>query len=103
MIVDVSVQRRRVSTARVSLDGFGPSHTRRAIDYLLAEQTPEDAWYGRWGVNYVYGTSGVLRALTSVDPSRHPRPGRLREAVRRGVDWLRSVQNPDGGFGESSA
>jgi squalene-hopene/tetraprenyl-beta-curcumene cyclase len=67
---------------------------RHGIDYLLREQTPGGAWYGRWGVNYVYGTSGVLRALTSVDANATP-------AVERGVAWLRSVQNADGGFGES--
>jgi len=69
---------------------------RRAIDYLVREQTPEGAWCGRWGVNYVYGTSGVLRALVGTDAS-------VPTAVRRGVEWLRAAQNADGGFGESCA
>jgi squalene-hopene/tetraprenyl-beta-curcumene cyclase len=66
----------------------------KAIQYLLKTQTPEGAWYGRWGVNYVYGTSGVLRALTAVKAKAEP-------AMARGIEWLRSVQQPDGGFGES--
>jgi squalene-hopene/tetraprenyl-beta-curcumene cyclase len=87
-------------TARVleSLGQFGwnASHPRirKAIQYLSREQTPEGAWYGRWGVNYVYGTSGVLRALASVGVHTGP-------AVARAAKWLRSVQNDDGGFGES--
>jgi squalene-hopene/tetraprenyl-beta-curcumene cyclase len=69
---------------------------RKAIQYLVKEQTPAGAWYGRWGVNYIYGTSGVLRALTSVGATAGP-------ATARAIEWLRSVQNPDGGFGESCA
>jgi squalene-hopene/tetraprenyl-beta-curcumene cyclase len=68
----------------------------RAVKYLLREQTPEGAWYGRWGVNYVYGTSGVLRSLETVALS-------ARDYCQRAVAWLRSVQNADGGFGESIA
>lgn len=75
----------------------GMSHdprTRRGIEWLLAEQEPNGAWFGRWGVNYVYGTGSVLPALTAAGlaPS-HP-------AVRRAVAWLESVQNDDGGWGE---
>ncbi len=66
----------------------------RALAYLRKEQTPEGAWYGRWGVNYVYGTSGVLRALATIGLSHS-------EDCRRAAAWLRFVQNPDGGFGES--
>ena len=73
---------------------------RRAVDYLLKEQFPSGAWYGRWGVNYVYGTSGVLRALAAVDAAAYPK---AEAAMKRGVDWLRSVQQDDGGFGESIA
>jgi squalene-hopene/tetraprenyl-beta-curcumene cyclase len=73
---------------------------RRAVDYLLKEQFPSGAWYGRWGVNYVYGTSGVLRALAAVDAAAYPE---AEAAMKRGVDWLRSVQQDDGGFGESIA
>ncbi len=66
----------------------------RAHAFLRREQTREGAWYGRWGVNYIYGTSGVLRALEAAGV------GSSQEA-RRGAEWLRSVQNDDGGFGET--
>ena len=76
--------------------GWTPSDRRikRAVEYLLREQYPNGPWYGRWGVNYVYGTSGVLRALAAVGMRNHP-------SMVKAVDWLRSVQNEDGGFGES--
>jgi squalene-hopene/tetraprenyl-beta-curcumene cyclase len=66
----------------------------RARTFLRREQTREGAWYGRWGVNYIYGTSGVLRALEAAG---------LASSVesKRGAEWLRSVQNEDGGFGET--
>ena len=68
----------------------------RALKFLLRDQTSEGPWFGRWGVNYVYGTSGVLRALETVALT-------ARDYCQRAVAWLRSVQNPDGGFGESIA
>ncbi|MFE7569937.1 squalene--hopene cyclase [Streptomyces sp. NPDC057539] len=75
----------------------GKSHhprTRRGIDWLLAEQETNGAWFGRWGVNYVYGTGSVVPALTAAGlPVSHP-------AIRRAVTWLESVQNEDGGWGE---
>ncbi|MDV9188983.1 squalene--hopene cyclase [Streptomyces sp. SR27] len=68
--------------------------TRRGIEWLLAEQDPNGAWFGRWGVNYVYGTGSVIPALTAAGlPVSHP-------AIRRAVGWLGSVQNEDGGWGE---
>jgi squalene-hopene/tetraprenyl-beta-curcumene cyclase len=78
--------------------GWRASHPRirKAIQYLVKEQTSEGAWYGRWGVNYVYGTSGVLRALTAVGANTN-------HAITRAIEWLRSVQNKDGGFGETCA
>jgi squalene-hopene/tetraprenyl-beta-curcumene cyclase len=69
---------------------------RRAVQFLLKDQTGEGPWFGRWGVNYVYGTSGVLRALETVALT-------ARDYCQRAVGWLRAVQNPDGGFGESIA
>jgi squalene-hopene/tetraprenyl-beta-curcumene cyclase len=69
---------------------------RRAFAYLQREQTREGAWYGRWGSNYIYGTSGVLRALEVLGLSKCPES-------QRAVEWLRRVQNPDGGFGETDA
>lgn len=76
--------------------GWNASHPaiQKALAYLRREQTPEGAWYGRWGVNYVYGTSGVLRALEAIGSSD-------TAECKRAVEWLKSVQNPDGGFGES--
>jgi squalene-hopene/tetraprenyl-beta-curcumene cyclase len=68
----------------------------RAVKFLLKDQTEEGPWFGRWGVNYVYGTSGVLRALETVALT-------AREYCQRAVGWLRLVQNSDGGFGESIA
>ncbi|UFQ19373.1 MULTISPECIES: squalene--hopene cyclase [Streptomyces] len=75
----------------------GRSHdprTRRGIAWLLAEQEPSGAWFGRWGVNYLYGTGSVVPALITAGlPAAHP-------AIRRAVRWLESVQNDDGGWGE---
>jgi squalene-hopene/tetraprenyl-beta-curcumene cyclase len=67
-----------------------------AYRYLLDDQTSEGAWYGRWGVNYIYGTSGALRALEAAGLQRE-------DCARRAAEWLRSVQNDDGGFGETVA
>lgn len=66
----------------------------RARAFIRHEQTADGSWFGRWGVNYVYGTSGVLRALETLGLSK-------QADGQRGADWLRSVQNADGGFGES--
>jgi squalene-hopene/tetraprenyl-beta-curcumene cyclase len=66
----------------------------RARAFLRHDQTADGSWFGRWGVNYVYGTSGVLRALETIDMASRP-------DCQRAANWLRSVQNQDGGFGES--
>ncbi len=66
----------------------------RAVRFLKRDQTAEGPWYGRWGVNYLYGTSGALRALETLGLQKET-------ASQRAVAWLRAVQNPDGGFGES--
>jgi len=78
--------------------GWPSSHPviKRALSYLVREQNPSGAWYGRWGVNYVYGTGGVLRAMETVGQV-------AREYCQRAVTWLRAVQNEDGGWGESIA
>src|SRR5262249_43619392 len=87
-------------TARVleCFGRFGWSATEpavaRGIAYLQREQTPEGAWYGRWGVNYIYGTSGVLRAAEALGIERC-------DWCRRGAAWLAGTQNGDGGFGET--
>ncbi|MEU0679213.1 MULTISPECIES: squalene--hopene cyclase [Streptomyces] len=68
--------------------------TRRGVEWLLAEQEPDGSWFGRWGVNYLYGTGSVVPALTAAGiPTSHP-------AIRRAVAWLEKVQNEDGGWGE---
>jgi squalene-hopene/tetraprenyl-beta-curcumene cyclase len=67
---------------------------RRGVEYLLREQEADGSWFGRWGVNYVYGVGAVLPALRNAGfPPDHP-------AMRRAVAWLERVQNEDGGFGE---
>jgi squalene-hopene/tetraprenyl-beta-curcumene cyclase len=68
----------------------------RAEKFLKRDQAADGSWYGRWGVNFVYGTGGVLRALEAAGLV-------ARDYVSRAADWLRSVQNPDGGYGESIA
>ena len=77
--------------------GIGAGHpaVRRAIAFLRAQQDPSGAWWGRWGVNYVYGTWQVLAGLKSVGEDMS------QEYVRRAAAWLRSVQKTDGSFGES--
>ena len=67
---------------------------KRALEFLLKDQCDDGSWFGRWGVNYVYGTSGVLRSLETVSLT-------AKEYCQRAVKWLRSVQKPDGSFGES--
>jgi squalene-hopene/tetraprenyl-beta-curcumene cyclase len=67
----------------------------RALSYLIQEQEPDGSWFGRWGVNYIYGTSGALTALALVAPQQS------RSAIERGANWLVSCQNSDGGWGET--
>ena len=66
----------------------------KARKFIREDQKADGSWFGRWGVNYVYGTSGVLRSLELIGLSS-------QADSQRAADWLRSVQNPDGGFGES--
>jgi squalene-hopene/tetraprenyl-beta-curcumene cyclase len=66
----------------------------KAVKFLLKDQCGDGSWFGRWGVNYVYGTSGVLRALETVSLT-------AQEYCQRAVVWLKSVQQDDGSFGES--
>lgn len=69
----------------------------RAVDYLLAHQREDGSWYGRWGVNHIYGTFLALRGLNA---SGSPK---ANSATQKAAHWLRSIQNPDGGWGESCA
>jgi squalene-hopene/tetraprenyl-beta-curcumene cyclase len=77
--------------------GYDRSHPsiQRAIDFLIRNQEQDGSWYGRWGVDYVYGTFLALRGLQAAGVNN-------REAyVQRGLEWVRSIQNFDGGWGES--
>ncbi len=67
----------------------------RAARFLLREQETDGSWFGRWGVNYIYGTWQALRGLRAIDYDM------AAPAARKAVAWLRSVQRPDGGWGET--
>lgn len=72
----------------------GHPAVRSGADWLLREQEEDGSWYGRWGVNHVYGTGTVLPALVAAGvPAAHP-------AIRRAARWLMDHQNSDGGWGE---
>ncbi|NOS80273.1 MAG: squalene--hopene cyclase [Nitrospira sp.] len=81
------------------LAALGYDHTHPAVGpalrFLKREQEADGSWYGRWGVNYIYGTWSVLAGLHAIGVD-------LSEPyVLRAVAWLESKQNPDGGWGES--
>jgi squalene-hopene/tetraprenyl-beta-curcumene cyclase len=65
-----------------------------AIEYLRREQESDGSWFGRWGVNYIYGTWSALCALNAVGIKPE------EPMVARATGWLKSIQNPDGGWGE---
>lgn len=68
----------------------------KCLKYLSREQEADGAWYGRWGTNYIYGAWSVLIALKEAGvPAEDSR-------IRRAVAWLKSIQRPDGGWGESN-
>jgi squalene-hopene/tetraprenyl-beta-curcumene cyclase len=66
----------------------------RSLDFLRRDQRPDGSWYGRWGMNYIYGTWSTLCALNAAQVP-HSAP-----EVRKAADWLKSIQNADGGWGE---
>jgi squalene-hopene/tetraprenyl-beta-curcumene cyclase len=80
--------------ARLDDDQNRPA-LKRALRYLRQEQEDDGAWFGRWGVNYIYGTAAVLMALHEV--GEESQQGHIRSSVR----WLKSCQDDDGGWGES--
>jgi squalene-hopene/tetraprenyl-beta-curcumene cyclase len=66
----------------------------RGVEWLLSEQEDDGSWFGRWGVNHLYGTGAALPGLEACGiPHDHP-------SMRRAVAWLDSVQQESGGFGE---
>ena len=79
--------------------GFRPGHPaiRRAARFLKEQQESDGSWYGRWGVNYIYGTSQVLRGLRAIGVHMD------KPWIQRGRDWLEAHQNEDGGWGETVA
>ncbi|MFM8358823.1 MAG: squalene--hopene cyclase, partial [Verrucomicrobiota bacterium] len=87
-------------TARIlellGYEGFRLDHPQvvRALEYLRHGQEADGSWYGRWGVNYLYGTWQVLRGLRAMGVDMG------QPWILRARDWLRRVQQPDGGWGE---
>ena len=77
--------------------GVGPEDPRmqHALAYLESDQEADGSWFGRWGVNYVYGTWSALCALNAAGL------GPEAPVVKKAADWLVKIQNPDGGWGES--
>lgn len=70
---------------------------RRAVRFLKAEQEEDGSWYGRWGVNYLYGTWSVLYGLHKIGEDM------TKPYVRKAVAWLTKMQKADGGWGETIA
>jgi len=69
----------------------------RGLDYLLKEQEEDGSWFGRWGVNYIYGTCAALCALKALGMDSS------EEVIQRAAKWIVEHQNSDGGWGESCA
>ena len=77
--------------------GYDQNHpaVKRAIKFIRKQQEPDGSWFGRWGVNYIYGTMQVLRGLEAMAVDRND------PMVQQAAEWMRSVQNADGGWGET--
>ncbi|KAI9045876.1 terpene cyclase/mutase family protein [Aspergillus affinis] len=73
----------------------------RAMKYLVSEQDAGGAWFGRWGANYIYGTSNVICGFAEMKFIQSSTDVRIGDCMEKGVDWLLSFQNSDGGWGES--
>jgi squalene-hopene/tetraprenyl-beta-curcumene cyclase len=70
-------------------------HVNAAVEFLRKSQLKDGSWFGRWGVNYIYGTWSALAGLNAVGLSSD------EPMIRRAAEWLVSIQNEDGGWGES--
>lgn len=81
----------------LALYGYNRSDKRveKALQFILSEQESDGSWFGRWGVNYLYGTFLVLRGLQSMGMWSH------EPCILQATEWVRMVQNADGGWGES--
>jgi squalene-hopene/tetraprenyl-beta-curcumene cyclase len=79
--------------------GFDKQHkaVARGYEFLRKEQEADGSWFGRWGVNHIYGTAAVLPALAAIGEDM------TQEYVRRAADWVAAHQNEDGGWGETCA
>jgi squalene-hopene/tetraprenyl-beta-curcumene cyclase len=77
--------------------GYEKNHpaVKKALKFIRDEQEPDGSWFGRWGVNYIYGTMQVLRGLEAMGTDHH------EPYVQQAAEWIRMVQNPDGGWGET--
>jgi len=77
--------------------GYDQSHpaVKKALEFIRKEQEPDGSWFGRWGVNYIYGTALVLRGLEAIGIDRN------EPMVQQAAEWLRMIQNADGGWGET--
>jgi squalene-hopene/tetraprenyl-beta-curcumene cyclase len=79
----------------------GHEAVRRGVAYLLQAQEKDGSWYGRWGVNYIYGSFLAMRGLAASAAGAPTGP--LKEAIDKAAQWLKTIQNQDGGWGESCA
>ncbi len=77
--------------------GYDKNHraVKKALKFIRDEQEPDGSWFGRWGVNYIYGTALVLRGLEAMGIDHH------EPYIQQAAEWIRMVQNPDGGWGET--
>jgi squalene-hopene/tetraprenyl-beta-curcumene cyclase len=82
-----------------TLAGYGytrkDKRVEKAIQFIYKEQEPDGSWFGRWGVNYLYGTFLVLRGLEAMGVWNH------EPQIQQAAEWIRMVQNADGGWGET--
>ena len=79
--------------------GFNREHptVQKALEFVKSNQEPDGCWWGRWGVNYIYGTFLALNGLSFMGEDMN------RPFIRKAVNWLENCQNEDGGWGETCA